>query len=96
MTGSAPGRSSASVNTRPSEAEIPRVRKRLAVTAASWARKGSPVPTTDAMPVLNAPASANDALHSRYSRYSGAEIQNLSKPIVGNWVATRTSSCGAR
>ena len=95
-TGEAPGRSSSSVNTRPSEAEMPSVRKRLAVTAASRARKGAPSPRTEAIPLLKIPDSLKEALHSRYSRYSGAEIQNRSNPIVGNWVATRTNCSGAR
>ena len=75
---------------------MPSVRNRLAVTAASRARKGAPSPRTEAIPLLKIPDSLKEALHSRYSRYSGAEIQNRSNPIVGNWVATRTNCSGAR
>ncbi len=72
------------------------MRKRLAVTEATWPRNGAPPASTEDVPALKTPDSANDALHSRYSSYSGAEIQNRSKPMLGNWVATRTSSSGAR
>jgi hypothetical protein len=78
------GMSSSVVNGRPRTGATPSAVKNSALTTADVTRTGFSAPATLTRPVRHAPMALKERARSWSSRYSGGEIQNSSKPIVGN------------
>ena len=93
VTRCAPGTESASVNHRPMRGPTPSVGRKPGVRTPTVGRIGGVVSTLNSA-ARYAPRLLNDWLFFSSSRTSGMDIQNWSKPRLGNVVVTY-SSCSA-
>jgi hypothetical protein len=80
-----------SVDALPSRGRTPSTSNMLPVVNTAFTRSGREPSLTFTAPLRYAAMSVYDTERSRKSKYSGGEIQNLSKPNVGNWLVMNIS-----